>query len=177
MTEATGRHLEDFELGEILMTSRRTITETDLVVYTGLSGDFNPLHTDEVFAQDTEFGTRIAQGALGLSVALGLVSQTGLLNGTAVGFLSIDHWRFLGPIRPGDTIQVRAKVTVVRRTSKGDRGVLVRTLDIVNQDGTVVQQGDIAVLVKCRYPADPGTHPDGSSTPTEGHSASPGGDN
>jgi acyl dehydratase len=144
-----GLYLEDFTVGETFRTKGRTVTEADIVAFTGLSGDFNPLHIDEEYCKSTPHGTRIAQGLLGLSIASGLVSQLGLLTGTALGFLGM-NWRYTGAIRAGDTIHVVITTKEVRPTSKPGRGVLVRQLDIVNQKGEVVQTGDWSVMVLTR---------------------------
>lgn len=148
-----GLYLEDFPVGQCFTTKGRTVTEADIVAFTGLSGDFNPLHIDEEYCKSTPHGTRIAQGLLGLSIASGLVSQLGLLTGTAVGFLGM-NWRYSGAIRAGDTIHVVITTTEIRTTSNPSRGVLVRQLDIVNQKGEVVQTGDWSVMVLTRPEAD-----------------------
>lgn len=144
-----GRYIEDFKVGDQFTTARRTITETDLVIFTGLSGDFNPLHTDEVYAKETQHETRIVQGLLGLAIASGLVGQMGLSIGTAIGFLGMT-WKYTGSIKPGDTIHVVQTVTEARLSSKPGQGVLTRKIDIINQDGKVVQTGDWVVLMMSR---------------------------
>jgi acyl dehydratase len=114
-----------------------------------LSGDYNPLHTDEEFAKGTVHGTRIAHGLLGASIASGLVAQMGLSIGTALGFLGMT-WKYTGTIKAGDTIHVVQTVLEARHTSKPGRGVLNRKIDIVNQRGEIVQTGEWAVLVLSR---------------------------
>lgn len=148
--QGQGRYLDDFTVGEQLSTVGRTVTEADIVLFTGLSGDYNPLHTDEEYCKTTPYGTRIAQGVLGMAIATGLIGQTGLLRGTALGFLGMT-WKFPGPIKAGDTIHVVATVKEARvSNSKPDRGVLVRQIDIVNQRDEVVQTGDWTILVRTR---------------------------
>lgn len=149
----TGRFIEDFTVGEIITTARRTVTEADIVIFTGLSGDFNPLHVDEIYAQESPHGTRIAQGLLGTSIATGLTGQMGLLRGTAIGLLGMTT-KFTGAIKAGDTIHVVQTVTEARKSSKPGRGILTRRIDIVNQRGEVVQTGEWAVLVRSRDPAE-----------------------
>ncbi len=144
------RYFEEFEVGDEFTTAGRTITEADLVSFAGWSGDYNPLHTDEEFARATPYGARIAHGALILSVAIGLVSRTGLTDGTALGFLSIDDWHFLAPVMIGDTVTVDITVTDKRPTSKPGRGILKRHLRVLNQRGETVQEGDTTILVKAR---------------------------
>jgi acyl dehydratase len=145
----TGRYIEDFNVGEVITTARRTVTEADIVIFTGLSGDYNPLHVDEVYAKDTPHGTRIAQGLLGTAIATGLTGQTGMLRGTAIGLLGMTC-KYTGTIKAGDTIHVVQTVVEARKSSKPGRGVLTRKIEIVNQRGEVVQTGEWAVLVKSR---------------------------
>jgi acyl dehydratase len=149
MSKERGLYLEDFAVEQRFVTAARTVTEADIVIFTGLSGDFNPLHTDEEFCRSNQFGTRIAQGLLGTSIASGLTAQTGLLNGTAIGFLGMT-WKFTGAIRAGDTIHVVMTVKEARASSKPGRGVLVRQIDVLNQRNEVVQTGEWAVLIKTR---------------------------
>ena len=146
---ARGRYIEDFNVGDQFPTARRTVTETDLVLFTGLSGDFNPLHTDEIYAQGTPHETRILHGLLGMAIASGLVGQTGLCTGTALGFLGMT-WKYTGSIKPGDTIHVMQTVTEARKSSKPGQGVLKRQIDIINQHGKIVQTGEWVVLVMTR---------------------------
>ena len=136
--------------GEVFVTPARTVTETDVVNFTGLSWDFNPLHTDEESAKRGPFGRRIAQGPLGLAIVVGLISRLGHLQGTAVAMLGIDEWRFRKPLFIGDTVHVRVTIEDVRPASANGRGVVSRHVELVNQDGEVVQGGKIPVLVEGR---------------------------
>lgn len=143
-------YFEDVEVGYRFETARRTVTEADLVNFAGVSGDFNPLHSDKLFAEGSIYGERIAQGALVLSMALGLRQRTGLFDGTLMGFLEIRGWRFLLPVRIGDTIRVVTEITEVRETSKPDRGIMVQRVDVLNQDDAVVQTGEFVSMVRRR---------------------------
>jgi len=144
------KYLEDFRVGEETVTPARTVTEADVVAFAGLSGDYNPIHTDAEFAATTPFGRRIAHGVLGLAIITGLAARTGMLDGTALAFLGIEDWRFSGPIFPGDTVHVRMKVVEARPSSKPGSGVLRRRMELVNQRGEVVQSGTFVTLVKAR---------------------------
>lgn len=145
----TPLYFEEFELGREYVTRSRTITEADVVAFAGLSGDFNPLHVDEEFGKTTIFGTRIAHGLLGLSVASGLINQLGIGEGTVMAFLGLT-WNFKGVIRFGDTITVRQTVSEKRETSKSDRGILRMAITVLNQHGEVVQDGEHVLMVKRR---------------------------
>ena len=87
------------------------------MAFSGLSGDYNPIHTDAEFAGKSHFKQRIAHGMLGLSILTGLGSRSGILDGSAIAFLGIEEWKFAGPILFGDTVHVRMTVIDVRPSS------------------------------------------------------------
>jgi acyl dehydratase len=113
-------------------------------------GRLNPLHTDAVFAVDTPYGGRIAHGVLVLSIATGLRQQMGLFSGTQGGLLEIRSWRFLAPVRAGDTVEAVTTIAELRPTTKGERGVVVQRVDVRNQAGETVQTGELVTLVQMR---------------------------
>ncbi|ATI43689.1 dehydratase (plasmid) [Pacificitalea manganoxidans] len=143
---------EDLKVGDKFVTPRRTITEADIVAFSGLSGDYNALHTDEIFAAETQFGGRIAHGPLGFVIATGLSNRTGLFDGSTIAFLGM-QWKFTAPIYPGDTVHLEMTVDELRRTSKPDRGILVREMNLINQKGQLVQTGMFTTMIKVRDPA------------------------
>jgi acyl dehydratase len=143
-----GLYWEEWDIDAEFRSAARTVTEADLVIFAGLSGDYNPLHTDEEFCKKTEFGTRIAHGPLVYSIAAGLLFQLHLYDDTLIAFLGFDSLRFTKPVKPGDTIHARIKVLEKRETSRPDRGVMKRQLQVVNQRGDVVQEGVQAFLLK-----------------------------
>lgn len=145
-----GKCIEEFEAGQVDESRARTITETDVVQFSWISGDVNPMHTDAVHSARSPIGQRIAHGALGLSVATGLSASLGYLDDTAIAALGIDEWKFLKPILFNDTIRLRATVLSARPTSKPDRGVLVRRMELLNQRGEVVQTGLMTTMVLTR---------------------------
>jgi acyl dehydratase len=145
-----GKCIEDFVEGQVDISRARTVTETDVVTYTWLSGDTNPMHTDAVHAAKSPLGQRIAHGTLGMSIATGLSASLGYLDGSAIAALGVDEWKFLKPILFGDTVHLRASVVSARTTSKPDRGVLVRKMELLNQRGDVVQAGLMTTMVLTR---------------------------
>lgn len=145
-----GKCIEEFEVGQVDESRARTVTETDVVTFSWISGDVNPMHTDAVHSAKSPVGQRIAHGALGLSIATGLSASLGYLEGSAVAALGIDEWKFIKPILFNDTIHLRATVVSARPTSKPDRGVLVRRMELVNQHGDVVQSGLMTTMVLTR---------------------------
>lgn len=144
-----GLYFEDFDLSASITTRGRTVGEGDITSFAGLSGDFNPLHVDAEYCADTSFGERIAHGPLTLAMAIGLMSQQNLIDGTTMGLLDL-HWSFTGPVKIGDT--VHAVVTPVEKapSQKPDRGVLTLRLDVHNQRGEHIQTGHLKLLMKRR---------------------------
>jgi acyl dehydratase len=146
-----GRFIEDFKVGEVYRSRGRTITDSDLVQFTGLSWDTNPAHTDEEFGKTTPFGTRIAHGALTLSYATGLLACSGWFDNTAIAFLGIERWEFTGAVKIGDTISLEATTLEARASrSKPDRGPWKAQLAVLNQRDEVVQRGLFTIMMKAR---------------------------
>ena len=142
-----GRYFESFSVGEILETPRRTVTETDIVQFAGLSGDFNPLHTDDVFAAGTQFGQRVAHGPMLIGMAFGLLSRLDVIDGTALALKGIE-WSFDAPVVAGDTVRVRAEVLEARPSRRySDRGTVRFGFKVINQNNTVVQIGQATVIL------------------------------
>ena len=143
-------YFEDVEVGFRFETPRRTVTEADLVAFAGVSGDFNPLHTDAVFAAGSIYGERIAHGALVLALATGLRQRVGLFDGTLMGLLEIRSWRFRAPVRIGDTVRVHNEITELRPTANPDRGIMVQRVEVVNENEVVVTEGELVMLLRRR---------------------------
>ncbi len=150
MTVILGKYFEDFEEGMEFLTLGRTMTEADLVNFSGFSGDFNPLHTDAVYASKGVFGERIAHGMCGFSMATGLLVRLNILEGTTIAFYGIDEWRFRAPIKIGDTIHVVAKVSEKKESKEEGQGLVAFMVDVINQDRTSVMGGVVKVIVKKR---------------------------
>ena len=142
-------YFEDFTPGAVIPTVRRTVTEADVMAFAGISGDYNVLHTDRVFAAETQFGEPIAHGLLGLAIVSGLMHQTGVINGTIIGFLGLT-WRFTAPVKFSDTIAAEMRVRAVKETSKPDRGVVTLAFSVTNQRGERVQDGEFTLMMKRR---------------------------
>jgi len=149
MSEPSRQYFEDIEVGDEYLSPGRTVTETDIVTFAGLSGDYNVLHTDAEFMKGSIFGERIAHGLLGLAISSGLGTRAMARPYATLAFLGL-RWRFKGPIKIGDTIKVRMKVTAKRETSKPDRGIVTVQRNVLNQRGEVVQEGDTELMVERR---------------------------
>ena len=143
-----GLYWEEWEVGAEFESPARTVTEADIVAFAGLSGDFNPLHVNEEYCKQTQFGGRIAHGPLVYAIAAGLLFQLHLYDETLIAFLGFESLKFTRPVKPGDTIRARIKVLEKRETSSPERGVMKRQLHVLNQRGEVVQEGVQAFLLK-----------------------------
>ena len=143
-----GLYWEEWEVGAEFESPARTVTEADIVLFAGLSGDYNPLHMNEEYAKSTIFGTRIAHGPLVYAIAAGLLFQLHLYDDTLVAFLGFENLRFTKPVRAGDTIRARIKVIEKRESSKPDRGLMSRELNVLNQRNEVVQEAVQTFLLK-----------------------------
>ena len=137
---------EDLAVGLELVTSGRTITETDLVQFAMLSGDWNPIHTDEEFARDSVFGRRVVHGVCGLAIMGGLIYASGWFATTVEALLGFDDLRFRTPLFVGDTVRCRLTVIELKVTSSG-RGLVKRKLELLNQRDEVVLDTISPILI------------------------------
>lgn len=144
-----GYYFEQFEVGMRYETPRRTVTDTDVIQFAGISGDFNPLHIDNVYAGQTKFGRRVAHGPLILALVTGLSARTGHFDGTTLAMLGL-QWKYLAPVFPDDTIYAEMEITNTRLLSDQKRGIVTRDIRVYNQEGVKVQEGEFVVMVKSR---------------------------
>lgn len=153
-SRSRGLWFEEFEIGLQVISAGRTITETDVVSFAGLSGDYNQIHTDAEFTKTTNFGQRVAHGLLGLSIASGLVAQTGALEGTVIAFRQIDEWKFSKAVFIGDTIHVALTVVERKALPRLGGGSVKIQLDVINQHDEVVMKGYWTALILSNPNAD-----------------------
>ena len=144
------RHFEELQIGESLLTHRRTVGEADIVAFGGLSGDYFYMHFDEIAAKDSPFGKRIAHGYFVLSAAAGLFVSPA--PGPVLANYGLDTLRFVKPVGIGDTIQARltAKRKIDRHKKDANgmgQGVVAWDVEVTNQLGEVVASYDILTLV------------------------------
>jgi acyl dehydratase len=147
-----GLYWEEWDIGAEFESPARTVTEADIVMFAGISGDYNPLHINEEYCKTMPFGTRVAHGPLVYAIAAGLLFQLHLYDDTLIAFLGFEKLMFTKPVKPGDTIRARIKVLEKRETSNRERGVMKRELKVLNQRDEVVQDALQAFLLK-RKPA------------------------
>ena len=127
--------------------SIRTIAESDIFTFAGLSGDFNQIHTDAEFAKTTPFGQRVAHGLLGVAITSGLAMRTGVLEGTVIAFREINEWKFSKPVFIGDTIHAEMTVTETKPLPRLGGGSVTIAFDVKNQKDETVMKGTWVVLV------------------------------
>ncbi len=142
-----GLYFEEFTVGQSVTTTGRTISEDAIFSFAGLTGDYNQIHTDAAFASKTQFGQRIAHGLLGLSVAVGLIMRTGLLEGTVLAFREIQDWKFVKPFFIGDTVHAVLTIAETKALPRIGGGALVAAVEVRNQNDEVCQKGTLNLLV------------------------------
>ena len=137
-------YFDDLQVGDEWTSPRRTVTETDIVNFACLTGDFDPLHTDHEFASQTPFGKPIAHGLLGLSYLAGLSTNAPAVMTEA--FVAIREWKFVRPIFIGDTIHALTKVEELHERNKR-RGTVIWRRYLMNQNDEAVQEGILETVV------------------------------
>ncbi len=144
-----GLWFEDYELGRSFDSCGRTVAEADVVLFAGLSGDYNPMHIDEPRAQRTAFRGRVAHGLLVESIASGLAMQMGIFHGTIAALLEMTI-AYRAPVRAGDTIWVRLSVADHEQEAGPRRGWVVFRTEVYNQRDELVLEGSWRLLLQRR---------------------------
>ncbi len=147
MREPTGLKFDQFEIGALFESQARTVTEADVIVFAGLSGDYNPLHVDAEFAKNTPFGERIAHGSLIQALATGMAQWIGIFEGTTLALME-QTVQYKSPVKFGDTVHLQMEVLEKKATSKPDRGVVKFAARVINQKDETVQEGEWTLLMR-----------------------------
>ena len=142
-----GKYFEEFEVGMSFVSPGRTVTESDIVTFAGLSGDYTQIHTNVEFSRSTPFGRRVAHGLLGLAIVSGLAVRTGVLEGTVIAFREISEWKFVKPVFIGDTVRVSLQVIETKQLRRLGGGLVNIELKLLNQNDESVMKGIWKVLV------------------------------
>lgn len=140
-------YYDEFNVGDEFVSATRTVTETDVILFAGLTGDNNLIHVDEHYAKKTFFGTRIAHGLLGLSLGMGLFQRLGIMVESGIAYLACDNCRFKTAIKIGDTIHTKCTIIDKTMTSKPERGIIAFTLAVYNQDEELCQTSEHKIMV------------------------------
>lgn len=146
MSQDTRLFYDDLNVGDEHQSTGRTVTETDVVNFAGLSGDFNNMHIDEEFAKKTVFTTRVAHGLCVLSIASGLWFTMPRL--ATIAFMGLEDWRFSGAVKFGDTILIKRKLVEKREHKRPNMGFLVFEVNVHNQNDEIIQKGKWVILVQ-----------------------------
>jgi acyl dehydratase len=129
---------DEFKVGDRFVTPGRTVTESDIQAFVRLSGDYGPLHTNDLEAEQGPFGRRVCHGLLSMSMLTGLfMGRLGIFDATGLALLAMENLRFRKPVFVGDTIRAGMQVESMRESkSQPDFGVIVFRIDGIKQDGT-----------------------------------------
>lgn len=146
----TTLYFDDLRIGDRWTSRGRTILESDVANFAGLTGDYDPLHVDREYAKQTPFGRPIAHGLLGMSLVAGLGSHFPMVH--TVAFVAVRNWEFLRPAYVGDTVHAENEVVELADSGRR-RGNVVWLRRLVNQRGEIVQQGLFETIVEKQVPA------------------------
>ena len=149
-TPNRGLFFEEFQIGKKMSTPGRTITETDVVNFAGISGDFTSIHTDAEYTKSTPFGQRVAHGVLVLSVITGLAARSGFMEGTVLAFREINQWKFSRPVFIGDTIHGEFEVEETKALPRLGGGAVILNVRVRNQEDQIVMKGQFNVLMQSK---------------------------
>ena len=139
---------DDANVGDEATSPPVTVTEAMVNTYADLTGDHTPVHVDEAYAKTTPFGTRVAHGLLGLSLADGLKTRSDyrFLPGMSLGWT----WDFKAPIKLGDTLHLSFRVAHKREVKRPGWGIVVIPSELINQRGEAVQLGEHRLMIPRR---------------------------
>jgi 3-hydroxybutyryl-CoA dehydratase len=142
-----GLYFEEFQIGDAVESVGRTVTETDIVNFAGISGDYNLIHTDAEYSKGQMFGQRVAHGLLVLSIASGMAVRLGFMEDTIIAFRGLE-WKFLAPVFIGDTIRLRVTVEETKAMRRLGGGLVTFKMEVLNQKDEVVNRGNWELLCK-----------------------------
>lgn len=143
-----GLYFEEFQVGQTVTTSARTITEADIGAFAGLTGDYNSIHTDAVYSATTPFGQRVAHGLLVVSIVSGLAARTGVMEGTVLAFREIVEWKFSKPVFIGDTVHAVLTVEETKALARLGGGAITLSVDVRNQSSETCMRGRWIALMQ-----------------------------
>lgn len=146
------KYWEDWQEGDEIITQGLTVTESHIVNWASLSGDWFPIHTDEEFAKNSPLGTRIAHGPMIFSMTTGLTLRSELGRSIAIAFLGLDRMRINNPVKPGDTIHCEVKVTKMKKTKQEDRGIQTLGYEVKNHRNELVMEFEMSVMLRRKPP-------------------------
>jgi 3-hydroxybutyryl-CoA dehydratase len=143
------KYWEDFNINESYTSDKYVISEEDVYRFASLSGDFNPLHVDETYANSTIYGQRIAHNVFVQSKVMGIHHSLGFFRGSSLGVIGLE-WKFHEPILIGDEIEFKVIVEELRETTDESSGIIEQTILVHNQHERPVAEGHLTYLVRRR---------------------------
>ena len=149
MSKPMGLYFEEFEIDDQVESAGRTITETDIVNFAALSGDWNLIHTDAEYCKEQMFGQRVAHGLLILSIASGQAMRLGFMEDTVMAFRGLE-WKFGKPVFIGDTVHLRITIVGKKAMKRLGGGVVTFKVEVLNQRDEVCQRGTWNILCKAQ---------------------------
>jgi acyl dehydratase len=147
LAKPRGLYFEEFEVGDQVEGVGRTITETDVVNFAGISADWNLIHTDAEYSAKGMFGQRVAHGLLILSIASGQAVRLGFMEDTILAFRGLE-WKFQRPVFIGDTVRLRVTVEEKKDMRRIGGGLVIFKMEVINQKDEVCQRGTWEILCK-----------------------------
>lgn len=141
-------YFEDLQPGDRWVSQGREVTADDVADFAQLTGDHDPLHTDQLIGSESVFGGPVAHGLLGLSILAGLSSTQPRV--ATLALTRLQDWQFSAPVHFGDIVHVLTEVGSVRRHGRR-AGEVVWVRQLVNQHGITVQSGRLVTLVRSRH--------------------------
>lgn len=147
LARSGGLYFEEFALGDSVRSAGRTVTESDIVGFAALSGDWNLIHTDAEYCKGQMYKQRVAHGLLVLSIASGLAVRLGFMEDTILAFRSLE-WKFVKPVFIGDTVSLRVTVQEKKAMPRLGGGLVIFKMEVLNQNDEVVQRGSWEILCK-----------------------------
>ena len=149
LAKPRGLYFEEFAIGDTVESVGRTVTEADIVLFAGLSGDYNLIHTDAEYAKTQIFGQRVAHGLLVLSIASGMAVRLGFMEDTVMAFRGLE-WKFAAPVFAGDTLRLQVTVEETKPMPRLGGGLVKFKMEVLNQRREVVNRGTWDILCKGR---------------------------
>jgi acyl dehydratase len=147
LAKPRGLYYEEFTIGDTVASVGRTVTEADIVLFAGLSGDYNLIHTDAEYSKQQMFGQRVAHGLLVLSIASGMAVRLGFMEDTVIAFRGLE-WKFNAPVFAGDTIHLRVTVEETKPMPRVGGGLVKFKMEVINQRDETVNRGVWDILCK-----------------------------
>jgi acyl dehydratase len=141
-----GYYFDEVEVGTTYTTRGRTITESDIIQFAALTGDYNPMHTNDEYMKTHPMGKRVAHGMLTLSYAIGQIYQLGFMERTVIAFRSVEM-KFSLPVFVGDTLHSVVTIVEKKEARRLGGGTISAEVKIINQEGKTVQSGSMVLIL------------------------------